>query len=138
MSEISGIRIWFPGLKVRIPAFQAGNAGFKSRRGHCGHRTTVVQQIVALQMGFDSPWSPHGWVCLAARLLRASGTRLATTGAERRPADCKSVTRETAQVRVLPHPLKSFFVNMNIKARRGLELPVLSCAKSAIIARVSK
>ena len=38
--------------------------------------------------GFDSPWSPHGWVCLAARA-----------------ADCKSVTRETSQVRVLPHPL---------------------------------
>ena len=55
--------------------------------------------------GFDSPWSPlgvartasagssrtahgNGWVCLAARA-----------------ADCKSVTRETTQVRVLPHPL---------------------------------
>ena len=56
--------------------------------------------------GFDSPWLPpwsrartasagssrtahgNGWVCLAARA-----------------ADCKSVTRETTQVRVLPHPL---------------------------------
>ena len=36
----------------------------------------------------DSPWSPHGWVCLAARA-----------------ADCKSVTLKTPQVRVLPHPL---------------------------------
>ncbi len=42
----------------------------------------------------DSPWSHYGWVCLAARLLWSSGPCLATTGAERRPADCKSVTQK--------------------------------------------
>ena len=95
--------LWPLRLMVRTSASQAGNAGFKSRRGHVGHRTTGVQQIVAMhagkrssgpserrlcRWGFDSPWSPHGWVCLAARA-----------------ADCKSVTRETTQVRVLPHPV---------------------------------
>ena len=40
---------------VRTSASQAGNAGFKSRRGYVGHRTTEVQQIVALQMGVRLP-----------------------------------------------------------------------------------
>ena len=98
--------LWPLRLMVRTSASQAGNAGFKSRRGHVGHRTTAVQQIVALHMGVRlplvTPWSRartasagssrtahgNGWVCLAARA-----------------ADCKSVTRETTQVRVLPHPL---------------------------------
>ena len=98
--------LWPLRLMVRTSASQAGNAGFKSRRGHVGHRTTAVQQIVALQMGVRlplvTPWSRartasagssrtahgNGWVCLAARA-----------------ADCKSVTRETTQVRVLPHPV---------------------------------
>ena len=40
-----------PGLKVRIPAFQAGGIGFKPRRSYCGYRTMVVRQIVALLMG---------------------------------------------------------------------------------------
>ena len=113
--------LWPLRLMVRTSASQAGNAGFKSRRGHVGHRTTAVQQIVAMHAGKRSsgpsdrrlcrwgirlplvtPWSRartasagssrtahgNGWVCLAARA-----------------ADCKSVTRETSQVRVLPHPL---------------------------------
>ena len=64
-------------LKVRTPASQAGNDGFKPHRSYCGYRTMAVRQIVALLMGFDSPWSPHGWVCLMARA-----------------ADCKSVTKK--------------------------------------------
>ena len=62
---------------VRTPAFQAGDDGFEPHRSYCGHRTMVVRQIVALPMGGDSPWSPHGWVCLVARA-----------------ADCKSVTKK--------------------------------------------
>ena len=113
--------LWPLRLMVRTSASQAGNAGFKSRRGHVGHRTTAVQQIVAMHAGKRSsgpsdrrlcrwgirlplvtPWSRartasagssrtahgNGWVCLAARA-----------------ADCKSVTRESTQVRVLPHPV---------------------------------
>ena len=81
------------------------------RRSYGGYRIMVVRQIVALLMGrkmsgghllcadrsgaeTDSLWSPFGWVCLEARLLWSSGPCLATTGAERRPADCKSVTQK--------------------------------------------
>ena len=45
----------FPSLKVRTPAFQAGNAGFKSRGSYCGHRTMAVRQIVNLLMGVRFP-----------------------------------------------------------------------------------
>ena len=38
-------------LKVRTPASQAGNDGFKPHRSYCGYRTMVVRQIVALLMG---------------------------------------------------------------------------------------
>ena len=69
-------------LKVRTPASQAGNDGF------------------------DSLWSPFGWVCLEARLLWSSGPCLATTGAERRPADCKSVTQKHRRFEVSV-PLRS-------------------------------
>ena len=71
-------------LKVRTPASQAGNDGFKSRRSYCGYRTVAVKRTqFALQIcgsaygGFDSLWSHYGWVCLAARA-----------------ADCKSVTEK--------------------------------------------
>ena len=47
--------LWPLRLMVRTSASQAGNAGFKSRRGYVGHRTTAVQQIVALQMGVRLP-----------------------------------------------------------------------------------
>ena len=40
-----------PSLKVRIPAFQAGDDGFEPLRNYCGYRTMVVRQIVALLMG---------------------------------------------------------------------------------------
>ena len=33
-----------PSLKVRTPAFQAGNAGVKSRRSYCGYRITEVKR----------------------------------------------------------------------------------------------
>ena len=69
-------------LKVRTPASQAGDVGFKSRRSYCGHRTVAVKRTqFALQIcgsaPTDSPWSHYGWVCLAARA-----------------ADCKSVTEK--------------------------------------------
>ena len=38
-------------LKVRTPASQAGNDGFKPHRSYCGYRTMAVRQIVALLMG---------------------------------------------------------------------------------------
>ena len=69
-------------LKVRTPASQAGNDGF------------------------DSLWSPFGWVCLEARLLWSGGPCLATTGAGRRPADCKSVTQKHRRFEVSV-PLRS-------------------------------
>ena len=86
--------LWLLSLKVRTPASQAGNDGFKPHRSYCGYRTMAVRQIVALLTGrkmpggyllcadrsgakTDSPWSPHGWVCLVARA-----------------ADCKSVTKK--------------------------------------------
>ena len=73
---------WLLSLKVRTPASQAGNVGFKSRRSYCGHRTVAVKRTqFALQIcgsaPTDSPWSHYGWVCLAARA-----------------ADCKSVTQK--------------------------------------------
>ena len=33
-----------PGRNVMTPAFQAGNAGFKSRRSYCGYRITEVKR----------------------------------------------------------------------------------------------
>ena len=42
-------------LKVRTSASQAGDVGFKSRRSYCGHRTVVVRQIVALLTGVRFP-----------------------------------------------------------------------------------
>ena len=42
-------------LKVRTPASQAGNDGFKPHRSYCGYRTMVVRQIVALLMGVRFP-----------------------------------------------------------------------------------
>ena len=44
-----------PGLKVRTPAFQAGNDGFEPHRSYCGYKTMVVRQIVALLMGVRFP-----------------------------------------------------------------------------------
>ena len=61
-----------PGLKVRTPAFQAGDDGFKvyaplrsvldvvhrttaPRRSYCGYRITEVRQIVVLLMGVRLP-----------------------------------------------------------------------------------
>ena len=43
--------LWLLSLKVRTPASQAGNDGFKPHRSYCGYRTMVVRQIVALLMG---------------------------------------------------------------------------------------
>ena len=43
--------LWLLGLKVRTPASQAGNDGFKPHRSYCGYRTMAVRQIVALLMG---------------------------------------------------------------------------------------
>ena len=40
-----------PSLKVRTPAFQAGDIGFKSRRSCCGYRIMEIRQIVALHTG---------------------------------------------------------------------------------------
>ena len=61
MIGTSGIRIRFPGLKVKILSFQTGDTGLKSRGNYGGHRTTAVQQIVALQMGVTPPPRPlHG------------------------------------------------------------------------------
>lgn len=45
----------FLSLKVRTPVFQAGDAGFKSRRNYCDHRIVVVRQIVALLTGVRFP-----------------------------------------------------------------------------------
>ena len=50
-----GIIIWLLSLKVRTPASQAGNDGFKSRRSYCGYRITEVRQIVVLLMGVRLP-----------------------------------------------------------------------------------
>ena len=61
-----------PGLKVRTPAPQAGNDGFKvyaplrsvldvvhrttaPRRSYCGYRIMAIRQIVALLMGGRFP-----------------------------------------------------------------------------------
>ena len=44
-----------PGLKVRTPASQAGDVGFKPRRSYCGHRIMAIRQIVALLMGVRFP-----------------------------------------------------------------------------------
>ena len=43
--------LWLLSLKVRTPASQAGNDGFKPHRSYCGYRTMAVRQIVALLMG---------------------------------------------------------------------------------------
>ena len=37
--------LWSHSLKVRTPAFQAGDTGFKSHRRYCGHRITVRYYI---------------------------------------------------------------------------------------------
>ena len=34
----------FPGLKVRTPASQAGDVGFKPRRSYCDHRIVAVKR----------------------------------------------------------------------------------------------
>ena len=40
-----------PGLKVRTPASQAGNVGFKFRRSYCGHRIIEIKRTqFALQI----------------------------------------------------------------------------------------
>ena len=45
-----------PGLKVRTPASQAGNVGFKSHRSYCGYRTVVVKRTqFALQICGSAP-----------------------------------------------------------------------------------
>ena len=44
-----------PSLKVRTPAFQAGNAGFKSRGDHHTARIVVVRQTVDLLTGVRFP-----------------------------------------------------------------------------------
>ncbi len=44
-----------PSLKVRTPAFQAGDIGFKSRRSYCGYRTVAVRQTVDLLTGVRFP-----------------------------------------------------------------------------------
>ena len=43
--------LWLLSLKVRTPASQAGNDGFKPHRSYCGYRTMAVRQIVALLTG---------------------------------------------------------------------------------------
>ncbi len=47
--------LWLLSLKVRTPASQAGNDGFKPHRSYCGYRTMAVRQIVALLMGVRFP-----------------------------------------------------------------------------------
>ena len=42
-------------LKVRTSASQAGDDGFKSHRSYCDYRTMEVRQIVALLMGVRFP-----------------------------------------------------------------------------------
>ncbi len=47
----------FLSLKDRTSAFQAGNAGFKSRRSCCGHRIVVIKRkfpMVTPWMGMPS------------------------------------------------------------------------------------
>ena len=51
MSRLKMSAVRSPSLKVRIPAFQAGDDGFEPLRNYCGYRTMVVRQIVALLMG---------------------------------------------------------------------------------------
>ena len=65
------------GLKVRTPAFQAGDDGFEPRRSYCGYRTMVVRQIVALLMGVRFPLVTP-WMGMSSA----------------RAADCKSVTKK--------------------------------------------
>ena len=44
-------------LKVRTPASQAGDVGFKSRRSYCGHRTVAVKRT---QFALQICGSAHG------------------------------------------------------------------------------
>ena len=55
MSRLKMSAVRSPSLKVRIPAFQAGDDGFEPLRNYCGYRTMVVRQIVALLMGVRFP-----------------------------------------------------------------------------------
>lgn len=85
----AGIIRWPPGQMVKIPPSQGGDAGFNSRGGCCGRRTTVVRQIVALHTGVRLPPA-------TPRMGLPSWTKAAV---------CKTVTAVTSQVRILPHPL---------------------------------
>lgn len=81
--------IWLPGQMAKMPPSHGGDTGFDSRGSCCGRRTTVVRQIVALLTGVRHP-SVTPWMGMPSWS---------------RAADCKSVTAETPQVRILPHPL---------------------------------
>ena len=84
----AGIMRWPPGQMVKIPPSQGGDAGFNSRGGCCGRRTTVVRQIVALHTGVRLPPA-------TPRMGLPSWPKAAV---------CKTVTTETSQVQILPHP----------------------------------
>ena len=80
------------GATVAIGQWQSGRLWLCSR----GRKMSGGHLLCADRSGAetDSPWSPHGWVCPAARLLWSSGPCSATTETECRPADCKSVTKK--------------------------------------------
>ncbi len=54
---VGGIFVGLLSLKVRTPASQAGDDGFKSHRSYCGQRIKAVQQTVELSLG-DFPRPP--------------------------------------------------------------------------------
>ena len=55
-------RKWPPSLKVRTSAFQAENAGFKSRGGHYGDRSSSGRAVDCGSTGceFESRRTPYG------------------------------------------------------------------------------
>ncbi len=63
-------------LKVRTPASQAGDVGFKSRRSYCGHRTVAVKRT---QFALQICGSAHGGARCPGDICSAP------TEAERRP-----------------------------------------------------
>ena len=100
-----GIIIWLLSLKVRTPASQAGNDGFKSRRSYCGYKTMAVRQIVALLTGAQDV---RGTSVLRRPKRSVDRLPLVTLrmGMPRGEGSGLYIRHtETPQVRVLPHPL---------------------------------
>ncbi len=76
MYEIGGIFVGSSSLKVRTPAFQAGNAGFKSREDHPRIRLLSLKVRTSASQAGDDGFEPHRSYC-GHRIVAVKRTRFA-------------------------------------------------------------